>query len=69
MVASARMGLSRIWYSSYCELLPVIQHSGIPCIWFLVARETHIDATKFGWPYNAVLKELSIADSSHPSSS
>ena len=27
-------------HSSSCELLLVVEHGGIPCIWFLVARET-----------------------------
>ena len=26
----------------------MVEHGGIPCIWFLVARETHVDATGFG---------------------
>ena len=51
MVASSRMALgpnrqSGSYLLSFCVS---VEHGGIPCIWLLVPRETHVGATKFGW--------------------
>ena len=31
-----------------------VKYGGIPCIEMLVPRETHVGATKFGWPCDDV---------------
>ena len=64
-VASTRMTLGLIWQSCHRELVGVIQHGGIPCIQFLIARETHVDGTEFARQSDAVLKELGNADFWH----
>ena len=36
-------------------------HGGIPCIGFLIAGETHINATESGWPLDTLLERRSLA--------
>ena len=39
----------------------MVEHGGIPCIWFLIAGDIHVDATEFEWPCDVVLEEPSNA--------
>ena len=45
-----------------------VEHGRIPCIEMLVPRETHVGATKFGWPCDDVsenFENFGIAGFSH----
>ena len=62
-VAFGRMALGPIWYSSsnLLSFRASVEHGGIPCIEVFVPRETHIGATRFWRPCDAVSENFGIA--------
>ena len=52
IVASSRIVLGPIWCSclTLYELLPSVEHGGIPCVQILIAGEQHVAPTYFGRP-------------------